>query len=161
MRALILAAFVAASAAPALARTPPAPPIPAPPQAGPAETVEAFHRALDAGDGPAAIALMAEDALVFEQGYVERTRAEYIEKHLEADMAFSKAVPSTVISRKATAVGDIAWVVSEGAVKGEFQGKPVDRLTLETIVLRREGGVWKIVHIHWSSRAAPGPGPAA
>jgi hypothetical protein len=29
----------------------------------------------------------------------------------------------------------------------------VDRITTETMVLRRRGASWKIVHIHWSSAA--------
>jgi hypothetical protein len=27
----------------------------------------------------------------------------------------------------------------------------VDQLTTETMLLRQIGGVWKIVHVHWSS----------
>jgi hypothetical protein len=37
---------------------------------------------------------------------------------------------------------------------GTYKGKAVDRLTTETMVLRRVGAAWKIVHIHWSSAAA-------
>ena len=33
--------------------------------------------------------------------------------------------------------------------------KPLDRVTTETMILRRDRSGWKIVHIHWSSGAAP------
>ena len=36
---------------------------------------------------------------------------------------------------------------------GTFKGKAIDRDTTETMILRRIGGEWKIVHIHWSSAA--------
>jgi hypothetical protein len=36
-----------------------------------------------------------------------------------------------------------------------FNGRPVDRLTVETMLLRRHADGWRIQHIHWSSRAAP------
>ncbi len=36
---------------------------------------------------------------------------------------------------------------------GTYKGKPVDRVMTETMLLRRVGRAWKIVHIHWSSGA--------
>jgi hypothetical protein len=41
------------------------------------DTVLAFHAALANGDADAALALMAENALIFESGGVERSRGEY------------------------------------------------------------------------------------
>jgi hypothetical protein len=38
---------------------------------------------------------------------------------------------------------------------GTYKEKPIDRVTAETMVLRRIGKQWKIVHIHWSSAAKP------
>ena len=98
---------------------------------------------------------------IYEQGHVERSRAEYVEHHLPSDMEFSRAVPSRVISRKEAVSGDMAIVTSETASKGEFRGKPVDSLGVGTIVLRRTADGWRIVHIHWSSRKAPAQAPAA
>ena len=39
-------------------------------------------------------------------------------------------------------------------MRGTYKGNGVDQVTTETMVLRRVGGAWKIVHIHWSSAAA-------
>lgn len=121
----------------------------------PTAAVASFEAALDAGDSAAAIALLSEDVTIFEQGHVERSRAEYIEHHLPSDIEFSRAVPSRIISRKESISGDMAVVSSETASKGEFKGKPVDTLGVGTIVLRRTPQGWRIVHIHWSSRKAP------
>ena len=119
-----------------------------------AATVDAFHSALRRGDTQAASALLANEVLIFEGGGVERSRAEYQSHHLGADAAFSKAVPSVLARRSGEASGAMAWIASEGRTTGTYNGKPVDRLTAETMVLRRVGREWKIVQIHWSSAAA-------
>lgn len=127
----------------------------------PAATVDAFHAALRRGDTKAAAALLAEDAVVFEAGGVERNKAEYAAGHLSADADFSRAVAMAVTRRTGASAGNFAWIASEGRSKGAFRGKAVDRLTTETMVLGRIGGLWKIVHIHWSSAAASAPAAAA
>jgi ketosteroid isomerase-like protein len=119
-----------------------------------AAVVDAFHGALTAGDIPAALARLSDDAIVFEAGGVERGKAEYAAHHAAADAAFAKAVPSQIIRRNGQASGDTAWVLTEGRTKGAYKGKAVDRVTTETMVLRRTSGAWRIVHVHWSSATA-------
>jgi len=155
-----LAAIVAmALAAPTLAHEPPAPAahvqsgLPAA-AADAAAAVDAFHAALDRGGAQAALALLAPDALIFEEGGAERTRDEYAAEHLAADVAFSKAVPSKLTRRTGGSDGTTAWIASEGRTTGSWKGKAVDRITTETMVLRRSSKGWAIVHIHWSSAAA-------
>lgn len=120
-----------------------------------AATVDAFHAALRRGDTKAAVALLAEDALIFEAGGVERSKAEYASHHLAADAEFSRAVPTLLTGRKGNRIGALAWIASEGRIAGTYKGKPIDRVTAETMVLRQIGNSWKIVHIHWSSAARP------
>ena len=118
-----------------------------------ATVVDAFHAALRRGDTNAAQSHLAGDALIYEAGGVERGRQEYASHHLGADSAFAQAVPGTVTRRAGDAVGNIAWIASEGRTVGTYKDKAVDRVTAETMVLRRQGKAWKIVHIHWSSAA--------
>ncbi len=120
-----------------------------------AAVVDGFHAALGRGDTAAALQLLAADALIYEEGGAERSRQEYASHHLAADAAFSQAVTSTRSRRIGRAVGDMAWIASEGRTTGRFRDRDVDRLSAETMVLRREGGHWRIVHIHWSSRIPP------
>ena len=42
---------------------------------------------------------------------------------------------------------------ASGRTTGQFNGRAVDRLTTETMVLKRLADGWRIHHIHWSSRA--------
>jgi ketosteroid isomerase-like protein len=116
--------------------------------------VDNFHAALARGDTAVAERLLSAAAVVFEGGSAERSRAEYASAHLAADAAFEQAVGSQMVRRSGGTSGDLAWVASEGRTTGQFQGRDVDRVTTETMVLRRISGTWKIVHVHWSSHAA-------
>jgi ketosteroid isomerase-like protein len=122
---------------------------------GAAAAVDAFHAALRSGDTHSAAALLAGNALIFEGGGVERSKAEYASRHLAADAAYTQAVPAALTRRAGDAIGTMAWIASEGRTTGTFKGKPIDRVTAETMLLRRVGQGWKIVHIHWSSAAKP------
>lgn len=119
-----------------------------------AKAVDVFHAALSKGDGPAAAALLAEDALIYEGGHAERSRSEYASHHAGADAAYAAAVPSKLTQRSGHVEGETAWIVSEGRTTGKYKDKPVDRVTTETMILRKSAEGWRIAHIHWSSRAA-------
>ena len=119
-----------------------------------AKAVDAFHAGLASGDGAAAATLLAEDALIFESGHAERSRAEYASHHAGADAAYAAAVPSTLKHRAGFIEGDTAWIVSESRATGKYKDKPVDRVTTETMILRKTAEGWRIAHIHWSSRTA-------
>ena len=120
-----------------------------------AAVVDAFHGALRRGDTNAAQSRLAENALIYEAGGVDRGRQEYASHHLGADAAFAQAVPGRITRRAGEAVGNVAWIATEGRTTGSYKGKAVDRITAETMILRRVGSVWKIIHIHWSSAAGP------
>lgn len=120
----------------------------------PAAVVDRFHAALARGDTDAALALLADDVLIFESGGAERSKAEYAAHHLGADAKFAQAVPRSVTSRSGAAIGDVAWVATEGRTTGTYDGRPIDSLSTETMVLRKAPAGWKITHIHWSSAKA-------
>lgn len=118
-----------------------------------AAAVDAFHAALQRGDVKGALAALSEDVVIFEGGRVERSKSEYASHHAPADAAYGSAVPSTLLKRTAFADGSIAWVVTESRATGRYKDKPVNQLSTETMVLRKEDAGWRIIHIHWSSRA--------
>jgi ketosteroid isomerase-like protein len=125
------------------------------PQAQEAATVvDGFHAALRRGDATAAAALLASDALIYESGGVEQGKAEYASHHLGADAAFSKATQSVVTRRSGQANGNLAWIATESTTKGSYKERPINSVGTETMILRREGASWRIVHVHWSSANA-------
>ena len=119
-----------------------------------AAVVDKFHAALGRGDTKAALTFLDERVIIFESGGVERSKTEYASHHLAADAAFTQAVPSKIVRRTGDAVGNVAWIATEGRTTGTYKDKAIDQLTTETMVLRRIGGAWKITHVHWSSTKA-------
>jgi len=119
-----------------------------------AKVIDAFHVALAKGDRDAALALLGDDIQIYEQGWVERSKAEYAAHHLASDIEFSAAVSSVQTARGGAVADDMAYVTTETRVTGKFNDKAVDSISLGTFVLHREAGTWRIVHIHWSSRNA-------
>lgn len=116
-----------------------------------ARVVAAFHAALGRGDMAGAASLLADDALIYESGGVERSKAEYTSHHLRVDAAVAKALRRTVERTSGRAVGDLAWVASEARSMGTYKGKPIDSVGTETMILRRDARSWRIAHIHWSA----------
>ncbi len=116
-----------------------------------AATVSSFHEALRLSDLAAAAGLLSNEVVIYESGGVERGRAEYVSHHLPADAAFAKATTRIVTQQSANLSGDLAWIATESRTRGMFKGRAIDNGSTETMVLRRDGGTWKIIHIHWSS----------
>lgn len=116
-----------------------------------AETVESYHRALQAGDTAAAMALLAPDVHILESGGLE-TREEYRNHHLAGDMAFAAAVPRERGSLTVTVAGDVAWAVSSSRTRGTYREREINSVGAELMVLTRGEDGWTIRAIHWSSR---------
>lgn len=121
-----------------------------------AGTVTAFHSALAAGDSLTALALLAEDVVILESGSRE-TLAEYRSHHLPGDIKFARAVPAKRRPLQVTVIGDAAWAVGSSETVGTIDGRAVDSLGVELVVLSRTASGWRIRAIHWSSRRRPGP----
>jgi ketosteroid isomerase-like protein len=154
----LLAAAVLVAASAAQAHEPARTPAPAgrvsPSARAAQQALKGFHVALAAGETQKALDYLAPDVLIVEEGGAERSRAEYASHHLAADAAFTRAVPGTPLSSTGDAIGDLAYIVTETRMTGVYDSKPVDRLSAESAVLRNGPAGWKIIHIHWSSRAA-------
>ncbi|MFN2383440.1 MAG: DUF4440 domain-containing protein [Gemmatimonadota bacterium] len=113
--------------------------------------VEQFHAALASADSAAALALLADDAIILESGGRE-TRAEYRAHHLAADVAFAQAVQREIADRRVSVRGDAAWVSSTSRTTGEYRGRALDSRGAELVVLVRSSAGWRITAIHWSSQ---------
>lgn len=117
----------------------------------PGEVVNDFHAAVGKGDRQGALDLLASDVVIYEQGFSEFNRREYAGDHLAADLAFQQHVKRSITWRQVFEDQAYAFVISEYRIVGRFEGTDVDLKSAETMVLRRSGQDWKIVHIHWSA----------
>jgi hypothetical protein len=120
--------------------------------ASPTETLAQFHDALAAGKSEQASALLSPSVQIYESGYVERSRDEYVGHHLKSDIEFSKATRNKILKQSERVDGKLAVVMQESETTGTFKGKPVHLFGTETALLEQQGDDWLIVHIHWSSR---------
>jgi ketosteroid isomerase-like protein len=107
--------------------------------------------AIATGDVDTLRSLIAADVLIFESGGAETSLAEYEGHHMPADMAFMKSMDRELLSQRVIESGDSAIVVTRSRVRGMYKEKEIDLSSTETLVMKKEGGDWKVVHIHWSS----------
>jgi hypothetical protein len=112
--------------------------------------VARFHGILSTGDTAGLDALLASDLKVLEGGGIEN-RQEYLAHHLSEDIAFAKAVSEKKTSISYTCDGSVAWLVSTSTATGTFNGRPIDSVGAELMILSRTKNGWKIRAIHWSS----------
>ena len=92
--------------------------------------------------------------LFLEAGGVE-TRSEYEKNHLPGDIEFEKSVGVKRSALRVVVAGDTAWTTCTSEFKGTFQGRAIDSLGTELMVLSRRSGGWQIRAVHWSSRVRP------
>jgi ketosteroid isomerase-like protein len=114
--------------------------------------VEQFSKALQTANFDQIRKLLADDVLILESGGAERSREEYLGHHAIADAAFLQGAHVQVTQRTARVEGPLAWVGTESELHTKKDGKPMTLLSTETMVLKKTGKDWRIVHIHWSSR---------
>ncbi len=124
---------------------------------GPVAVVDGFHAALKSGDANTALKMLSVNVTIFEQGFVDQTRADYAGAHIAADSAFAQGTSFQVLERRILWFGDnAACVISKTRTQGNFQGHAIDLVGTETMLLQRSGNTWGIEHIHWSAHPAEG-----
>jgi len=118
----------------------------------PGDVVDGFHEALKRKDTAGALSLLDRSLYVFEFGVVDPTVEAYAFQHLPFDIDVAAASTWTVESRRVGGDGDVRWVLTSYHVTGkQSDGSPIDETTLETMILRRSGELFRIVHMHWST----------
>ncbi|MCX7514251.1 c-type cytochrome [Frateuria hangzhouensis] len=115
---------------------------------------QAFHGALQHGDRTIALAMLAPEATVSEDGQTQ-TREDYAAHHLGEDLAFLKSATVTPVWMGSKSMGDTAMVGSEQRIVTRRQSKPVTLRSKEKLTLRKFGSAWKITSVQWQSEEAP------
>lgn len=136
-------------------------PTPAPDQTPVVMAVVAdFHHAIEEGYREGVIRLLDENLIVFETGFVEANRSEYVGGHLDADLQYAISVKREVVHTEAMVSGNVAVVLSQTRNRGEFAGQKINLANTETMVLRLGPDGWKISHVHWSGHELKDVPPA-
>lgn len=164
MRALIV--FVCCLAVPASAFGDKRPPSPAPsqpaakrPPADPADavrtTVLRHAEAIEKRDLAALDTLYADDPelLVIENSGADKSWKAYRDHHLAPELAEVKDLRYRYANVRVDVDAALAWATFEYELHAVIKDKPLDVVGRGTMVLRRKGDAWKIVHSHTSGKA--------
>lgn len=115
------------------------------------KVVTKFHMALKVGDKATVRKLLADDVLIFEGGGVERSADEYAHHHMLSDMKYIAAMKSELLEHNIKIIGNTAVSMSRSKTNGIYKEKERNYESMETMVLEKQNGEWKIVRIHWSN----------
>lgn len=139
---------------------------PAAPQGGEAAAIEAWLRGYDAAFNAKDLDRLGTfyhpEVTIYEGGGVNNGWADYRDNHLGPEL---KELQNLQFSHANTRVhlldgGRAAYVTSSYAIKGRLGERVIDSGGLETLVLvKADGGAWKIRHSHTSSRPRRAPQP--
>ncbi len=94
--------------------------------------------------------MLHENATILEGGNLQ-TRDAYASGHLESDMAFLGQVDTEILSREVSSNESQATVTTRSRMTGEYEGTPVDTISLETAALVATDSGWRISSLVWSS----------
>ena len=97
-----------------------------------------------------------EGARYFESGGENTGLSDLVDHHVEPEKDAIPDLDLTFSNIEIHYEDDFAWALSDTAITGTLSktGETLDRTGKQTVLLRRTGAVWKIVHTHSSSRAA-------
>ena len=115
------------------------------------KVITQFHKALKLGQKNTARYQLADDVIIFEGGKVERSAYDYANNHMLADMKYLAAIKTEILEHSVKVVGDIAYSISRTKSTGQLKGKYINQDSLESMVLIKKAGRWKIKQIHWSN----------
>ncbi len=112
-----------------------------------------YDAAFNAKDLDKLAAFYHPDVTIYEGGGINRGWADYRDKHLGPELKefanLQFAHSNTVVRMMGP---DAAYATSDYSLKAKMGERNIDSGGLETLVLVKEGGAWKIRHSHTSSR---------
>ncbi len=115
------------------------------------ELADEYHEALRSGYRDGVKAALMPDVILAEGGGAERSFEQYAGHHMPSDMAYTKAMNTTLINRDVMVDENLALVISEMTMEGRFNDQDINNRMMETMVMKKTNKGWRIAHIHWSS----------
>ena len=115
------------------------------------KVITQFHKAIKKGYQKKARSLLDDNAIIFEGGKVERSADDYANHHMISDMKYLAKIHTEVLEHSVKVVGDTAYSMSRTKSTGQYKGKYINSEGMESMVLLKKEGKWKIAHIHWSN----------
>ena len=120
-------------------------------EGSPEDIVNLFGQALRSGDEATLREIFVPETVIAEGGRAERSFDQYAGHHMRSDMAFIGAIETTLMKRDTIIGSDVATIVSQSKLHGSFRNQTINSQIMETMVLRKSDGRWRITHVHWST----------
>jgi len=114
------------------------------------EVVAELHTALRSSDEATIRSILADNVLIFEGSGAERSLEEYASHHMKSDMKFLKHMATELLERNIMIHGDVAISSSRSKMTGKYKNKDFNKVTVETLVLKKNSDGWKVIRVHWS-----------
>lgn len=117
------------------------------------EVLRRYKSAIEKLDASGTEALFTPDSTIFETGGVEGNYARYLARHLGPELGHFKSFAFSDYKVEVRFEGPVALANETYNYRIEIKdGKVVERRGVATSVLKKVGGMWKIVSMHNSAR---------
>ena len=95
-----------------------------------------------------------EGARYFESGGQNQGLTDLIEHHVEPEADAFEGFELNFTNVRTYVEGDFAWAIADTEIKATVRkdGRVIDNKGHQTLLFRKVGGEWKVVHTHSSSR---------
>jgi hypothetical protein len=103
----------------------------------PTVVLDKFRTALTEGDTEVIKDVLSDNVLIYEDGGVERSLAEYSAHHIKSDIKFSQAIPPKLLERTIQEVDSLAVITSRYSVSGSYNDREIDLTMNETVTVSR------------------------
>jgi ketosteroid isomerase-like protein len=107
---------------------------------------------------PAVDSIIADSASFFEDGRAATGWATYRDRTLIPQLDELTQRRLRFENLRVRLAGSTAWATASYALEALRDGEPVSRSGIATVVFRKRGGDWRLVHVHSSQTATTAEG---
>lgn len=115
------------------------------------EAIEAIATGFNRGDIASLDTIYHDSVTVFEDGSVVHGWTTYRDTHLVPELEALADRHLEFRDMKVRLAGSTAWAAGHYTLSAVYQGEEVSVRGVATLVFRRLGGHWRLVHMHTSS----------
>ena len=121
--------------------------------------IEKYDRAVGAKDVATVRTLLAPDVLLYEHSVRNAGIEDVFENHLKPEIVEFEDMKMEFNDVRLDSSTDFGVLTRQYSLKGKLRGREINAKGNETLVWKRAGTEWKIVHIHYSHACPRPPGP--
>lgn len=122
--------------------------------------IDKYDRAVASKDVATVRTLLAPDVLLYEHSVRNAGIADVFDNHLKPEITEFEEMKMEFSDVRLDSGADFGLLTRQYHLQGKLKGREINAKGNETMVWKKLGSDWKIVHIHYS-HACPRPSPPA